>query len=106
MKIVVVIPAFNKADAIGDVVRVVPADRTQSIVVVDNDSTDDNAMQAALAGARVFHEPHCRYGSAYLAGTKAAKDIDIIVLLYGDRSNDPHQMDAIATPGEAKIPYS
>lgn len=55
MKIVVVIPAFNKADAIGDVVRAVPTDRTQSIVVVDNDSTDDNAMRAALAGAQVLY---------------------------------------------------
>jgi hypothetical protein len=35
MKIVVVIPAFNKADAIGDVMRAFPADREQSIKILE-----------------------------------------------------------------------
>jgi glycosyltransferase involved in cell wall biosynthesis len=98
MKIAVVIPAFNEARAIGDVVRAVPMDGVEEIIVVDNDSTDDTAAQAALAGARVIHEPRRGYGSACLAGAKAAGDSDIIIFLDGDRSDDPCQLEAIAAP--------
>ncbi len=98
MKIAVVIPAFNEAQVIGDVVRAVPPGSVEEIVVVDNDSTDDTAKQAALAGARVIHEPRRGYGSACLAGAKAAGGNDIIVFMDGDRSDDPRQLDAIAAP--------
>ena len=98
MKIAVVIPTFNEAQAIGDVVRAVPADWAHDIFVVDNNSTDDTARQATLAGARVIHEPRRGYGSACLAGAKAAFGSDIIVFLDGDRSDDPRQLGAIATP--------
>lgn len=98
MKIAVVIPAFNEAQAIGDVVRAVPLDGVQDIIVVDNNSTDDTAKQAALAGAHVIHEPRRGYGSACLAGAKAARSSDIIVFLDGDRSDDPRQLDVVAAP--------
>lgn len=98
MKIAVVIPAFNEAQAIGDVVRAVPAGGVEEIIVVDNDSTDDTAKQAALAGARVIHEPRRGYGSACLAGAKAVGDSDVIVFMDGDRSDDPRQLDAITAP--------
>jgi glycosyltransferase involved in cell wall biosynthesis len=98
MNIAVVIPAFNEARAIGEVVRAVPVDGVQDIIVVDNGSMDGTADQAALAGARVIHEPRRGYGSACLAGAKAARGSDIIVFLDGDRSDDPRQLDAIATP--------
>jgi glycosyltransferase involved in cell wall biosynthesis len=98
MKISVVIPTLNEAQAIGEVVSAVPQDRVQDIIVVDNASTDDTAKQATLAGARVVHEPRRGYGSACMAGAKAARDSDIIVFLDGDRSDDPRQLDAIAMP--------
>ena len=98
MKISVVIPTLNEAQAIGEVVSAVPQDRVQDIFVVDNGSTDDTAKQATLAGARVIHEPRRGYGYACMAGAKAARDSDIIVFLDGDRSDDPRQLDAIAMP--------
>jgi glycosyltransferase involved in cell wall biosynthesis len=98
LKISVVIPTLNEARAIGGVVRAVPKDRVQDIFVVDNGSTDDTAQQAELAGARVIHAPRRGYGSACLAGAKAARDSDIIVFLDGDRSDDPRQLDVIAMP--------
>ena len=98
MKISVVIPTLNEAQAISEVVRSVPQDRVQDIFVVDNGSTDDTAKQATIAGARVIHEPRRGYGSACIAGAKAALDSDIIVFLDGDRSDDPRQLDAIAMP--------
>jgi glycosyltransferase involved in cell wall biosynthesis len=98
MKIAVVIPAFNETQAIGDVVRAVPRDGIDDIIVVDNDSSDDTAEQAALAGARVVHEPRRGYGSACLAGAKAARGSDIIVFFDGDRSDDPRQLGVVARP--------
>ena len=98
MKITVVIPAFNEEQAIGEVVRAVPADRVHEIIVVDNGSTDDTAQQASLAGARVIQESRPGYGFACLAGAKAAAKADVIVFLDGDRSDDPVQLEAVAGP--------
>jgi len=98
MKISVVIPALNEGQAIGEVVRGVPPDRVHEIIVVDNGSTDDTAEQASSAGARVIFEPRPGYGSACLAGVKAAADADVIVFLDGDRSDDPAQLEAVVAP--------
>ena len=98
MKISVVIPAFNEEQAIGEVVRAVPGDQVHEIVVVDNGSTDNTARQASLAGARVVYESQPGYGSACLAGAKAAAGADILVFLDGDRSDDPSQLKTVAGP--------
>ena len=98
MKISVIIPAFNEEQAIGEVVGAVPVDRVHEIIVVDNASTDDTAKQAVLAGARVIRESRPGYGSACLAGARAAIDAGILVYLDGDRSDDPKQLDAIVGP--------
>ena len=98
MKISVVIPTFNEEQAIGDVVRAVPAGQVYEIIVVDNGSTDDTAQRASAAGARVIQEPRPGYGSACLAGANAAAEADVIVFLDGDRSDDPKQLPAIAGP--------
>lgn len=98
MKISVVIPALNEAPAIGDVVRAVPGQWAEEIIVVDNGSTDGTAEQAAAAGARVIREPFRGYGAACLAGARAAKEADIIVFLDGDRSDDPGQLAELAAP--------
>lgn len=98
MRISVVIPTLNEEQAIGEVVSAVPADRVHEIIVVDNGSTDDTAKRASSAGARVIQESRPGYGSACLAGAKAAAGADVIVFLDGDRSDDPQQLQAIAGP--------
>jgi glycosyltransferase involved in cell wall biosynthesis len=98
MKVSVVIPAFNEEQAIARVVRAVPKDLVDEIIVADNGSTDDTAKQAAAAGARVIHESRRGYGSVCLAGAKAARESEVVVFLDGDRSDDPAQLDAIAKP--------
>jgi len=98
VKISVVIPARNEEQAIGEVVRAVPADRVHEVIVVDNGSTDKTVEQASSAGARVIFEPRPGYGSACLTGARAASGSDIIVFLDGDHSDDPGQLEAIVGP--------
>ena len=98
VKISVVIPTLNEAQAIGEVVGAIPQGWVQDIFVVDNGSTDDTAELATLAGARVIHEPRRGYGAACMAGAMAARGSDIVVFLDGDRSDDPRQLDAIVMP--------
>jgi glycosyltransferase involved in cell wall biosynthesis len=98
MKVSVVIPAFNEEQAIGRVVRAVPKDLVDEVIVADNGSTDGTAKQAAAAGARVIHESRRGYGSVCLAGAKAARESEVVVFLDGDRSDDPGQLDAITKP--------
>jgi glycosyltransferase involved in cell wall biosynthesis len=94
----VVIPTYNEARAIGQVVREVPRNRVQEVIVVDNGSTDGTAERAAAAGARVIYESRKGYGSACWAGAQVARKSDLIVFLDGDRSDDPAQLERIADP--------
>lgn len=57
------------------------------VVVCDNGSTDKSVVLAKKAGARVVFEKRRGYGSAYLAGIKAAKG-EIIVIGDSDGTYD------------------
>ena len=54
MKAAIVIPAFNEADSIGDVVAAVSAYGTP--IVVDDGSSDDTGLLASKAGAVVVRQ--------------------------------------------------
>jgi glycosyltransferase involved in cell wall biosynthesis len=68
--VAVIIPAFNEADAIGKVIGDIPG-FVDTIIVADNNSTDDTAAIAASLGAVVVHEPEAGYGAACLKGISA-----------------------------------
>src|SRR5438105_15792327 len=89
VRISVVIPALNEEAAIGGVVREVPRDLVDEIIVVDNGSTDHTAEIAAAAGARVVREPTRGYGAGCLAGALAAGDTDVPVFPDGHQTDDP-----------------
>jgi len=110
----VVIPALNEEAVIGDAVAEVQAAaarpdmpvRIAAVYVVDNGSTDATAARAAAAGAVVVPEPRRGYGRACLSGVLAADGVDLIVLLDGDRADDPSDLARLVGPllaGEADL---
>jgi glycosyltransferase involved in cell wall biosynthesis len=80
----VVIPCLNEAENIETCVRaareaIESMDVPGEVVVADNDSEDDSARLAELAGARVLVERRRGYGSAYLAGFAASRGRYIVM---------------------------
>jgi glycosyltransferase involved in cell wall biosynthesis len=86
-----VIPTLNEAEVIGEVIRSVPRDVVNRIIVVDNGSTDSTAQAATEAGALVVSQPIRGYGRACRTGMSAAikAGADIIVFIDGDGSDCP-----------------
>ena len=110
----VVVPALNEEAVIaGQVAEIlaVAADpdlpvTVERVLVVDNGSTDQTAARAAAAGAEVVSEPRRGYGRACWAGVTAAEESDLIVLMDGDRSDQPAELERLLRPllaGEADL---
>lgn len=94
-----VIPALNEEEPIADVVRAIPRNIIDEIVVVDNGSTDRTAERARAAGARVVHEPRRGYGRACCAGMGAVSpQSEVLVFLDGDGSDCPEMMPRLLAP--------
>jgi glycosyltransferase involved in cell wall biosynthesis len=100
-EIKVIIPAFNEADSIGQVIKELPSSVSE-IIVVNNNSTDNTAENAANAGATVLSENRKGYGYACLKGldyvAKQSKAPDIIVFIDGDYSDYPEELDNVVAP--------
>lgn len=88
MQACAIIPALNEEETIADVVRAVPREVVQEVIVVDNGSADATAERASAAGARVIPEPMHGYGRACAAGVQAlTADCEVVVFLDGDGSD-------------------
>lgn len=99
MQTCAIIPALNEQETIADVVRAVPRNICQQVIVVDNGSTDATAERAVAAGARVIKEPVRGYGRACAAGVSdLASDCEIVVFLDGDGSDCPELMGLLVDP--------
>lgn len=98
----VIIPAFNEQNAVGQVVRDLPQNLVDEVVVVNNASTDQTAQQAAAAGATVVDEPRKGYGSACLAGMtyirQQSREPDILVFIDADYSDYPQELPKVVQP--------
>ncbi len=100
MHVLVIIPAFNEADAIGQVIGDIPSGLATEVIVVNNASTDATEKNASAAGATVVDEPRRGYGFACLCGLAYAssQNPDIIVFLDGDYSDHPNEMSSLIQP--------
>jgi glycosyltransferase involved in cell wall biosynthesis len=98
MRVSVVIPTHNEAQAVGRVLADLPSDLITEVIVVDSNSNDGTPEIAARMGARVIHEPRRGYGRACLTGLAAANSPDIIVFLDGDYSDRPSELPILLGP--------
>lgn len=97
-RVSVIIPALNEQDSIGLVIRDIPQNLVDEIIVVDNGSIDNTFQAAQDAGARVVREDSTGYGAACLKGIASAGDPDIYVFLDGDYSDYPEEVEYVIAP--------
>ena len=98
MRVSVIIPTRNEAQAIGRVIGDLPADLVTEVIVVDNNSTDGTPEIAARMGARVISEARRGYGRACLTGVACANSPDVVVFLDGDYSDRPAELPLLLAP--------
>jgi len=97
-KIVVVIPAYNEAAVVGDVIASVPRcidDMDVLCLVVDDGSTDDTADVARSHGAVALrHVVNLGVGAATRTGLRGAKEFnpDVVVTIDADGQHDPAEI--------------
>lgn len=110
-KILAVIPAYNEAQRIAQVVAdALPL--VDVVIVVDDGSTDSTAAVARTAGARVIqHSDNSGPGAATMTGLLAARLLgaDIAVTLDADGQHDPKDIPLLLAPvlaGTADIVFA
>ncbi len=98
VRVSIVIPTHNEADAIARVLTDLPPNLVTEVLVVDSNSTDGTPDIAQNLGARVIHESRRGYGRACLTGLASANDPDIVVFLDGDYSDRPAELPILLAP--------
>ena len=98
MRVSVIIPTHNEAQAIGRVLADLPSDLVTEVIVVDSNSNDGTPEIAAKMGARLLQEPRRGYGRACLTGLAAANAPDVVVFLDGDYSDRPSELPVLLAP--------
>lgn len=68
------------------------------VIVVDNGSTDATTQVARDAGAEAITESRRGYGRACLTGVEQAEGADLVVLMDGDRSDQPAELPLLLDP--------
>jgi cellulose synthase/poly-beta-1,6-N-acetylglucosamine synthase-like glycosyltransferase len=103
-KVAVVIPAYNEAESVGEVVRQIPrevcGERT-AVLVVDDGSRDDTSEAAAKQGAVVARHVINRGGGAALrTGYRlmAESGALVVVTLDADGQHLPSEMERLVNP--------
>lgn len=109
-KVHVVIPAFNEARVIADVIREVQSSGEYGIIVVDDGSRDGTWKQAASCPGVVAlrHRINRGKGAATKTGIVAANKLgaDIVVTIDGDGQHDPLDIEDLIRPiaqGECEV---
>lgn len=94
----VVIPTLNEAEAIGAVIREIPAAYAGDVIVADSGSSDGTQDVARAAGARVIDTGR-GYGRACAMGAAAADPASrVVVFLDGDGADRGDLIGRIADP--------
>jgi glycosyltransferase involved in cell wall biosynthesis len=86
----IIIPAYNEAQSIGNLVsKIVELYPEFEVLVINDGSIDDTSVVAKDAGAKVFSHPYnIGNGAAVKSGIRHAKG-EILVFMDGDGQHDP-----------------
>jgi glycosyltransferase involved in cell wall biosynthesis len=102
LRCLAIVPAFNEAESIGEVVAEIrDFDREFEVLVVDDGSRDATAAIAEAAGARVLRLPlNLGIGGAVQAGYLYAFEhgFDLAVQIDGDGQHDARELERLLEP--------
>ncbi len=101
MNTVIVIPVYNEAKAVGQVIEDVRAHGFQHIIVVDDGSSDESWCVASAHDVLALRLKANRgKGAAVKTGIMAANllDADVVVTMDGDGQHDPADIKPLITP--------
>ena len=100
-KIMMIAAAYNEQGKIGEVVRRIPRDVIDAILVVDDGSTDDTAREALRHGAEVLSLDRV-YGAGFAVrlGFEQAqrRGMDIVVVIAGNNKDAPEEVTRLLDP--------
>jgi dolichol-phosphate mannosyltransferase len=108
-RVLCVAPAWNEGERISRVVKAVPQDIVESVVVVDDGSTDKTGDLAEQAGAIVIRQgANCGVGAAIRSGIEYAvqNGYEIVVVISGGGKTPPEHIPKLLDPiirGEAEL---
>ena len=98
MRVSVIIPTRNEAQAIGRVLADLPSHLVTEVIVVDSNSTDGTPDLARRMGAQIIQEPRRGYGRACLTGLANTENPEVVVFLDGDYSDRPSELPILLAP--------
>jgi glycosyltransferase involved in cell wall biosynthesis len=107
VQVALIIPALDEESAIGPLLDGIDRKIVRQVIVGDNGSRDNTADVARSRGAIVVHVADRGYGAACAGAlTQIADDIDLVLFMDADGSDDPAEIPLLLAPiekGEADL---
>lgn len=100
-RVIVSAPVWNEGDKIGRVVSKIPRDIVDTILVVDDGSTDNSASESQKNGAIVVkHKRNMGVGAAIRTGISFGikENYEVIVIISGADKSDPSEISRLLMP--------
>jgi dolichol-phosphate mannosyltransferase len=101
LSVIAIVPVFNEAAKIGEVVRRIPREIVDEVLVVDDGSTDDSVEVARSSGAQVISMGvTLGVGAALQTGYDHAvrQEYDVTVTLAGNNKDAPEEIPLLLDP--------
>lgn len=99
MPAALVIPALDEEHAIGPLLEAIDRSLVRDVIVGDNGSRDGTAAVARARGAEVIRVEERGYGAACAGAlTRLADDVDVVVFMDADGSDDPAELPMLLGP--------
>ncbi len=99
-KLVVVMPAYNASKTLEMTYNEIPKDIVDEVILVDDGSRDDTALQAERLGIRtIIHLKNRGYGSNQKSCYREAlsREADVVVMIHSDYQYSPRLVTAMAS---------